>query len=369
MAGVNQQTFLLQKDTMHICPTKVTPVELNTNLLNTIFQFNPRSKLKRFLVRKTGSEKTYYSLAEILTSLKQIIRKEGMFDQANPSVIICSTDLERALDMKALHVTEIRDLVLLQITKAPDQKLGESFIQQIGKCSGIPISIFRTNLDLDTTKNQDQQQTQQQPTAPPRIIRTANISMTTYTDKYAKFTLKPKLLKVLQLVPGTNPKQTVFSYEEITQLLSKYIISRKNDIFDPRNIRLALVADDPIGEAFGVKGFHRCQVNNLLRRQLIPVNPDSPPELAIVTQNNGSSGLNVMVTEVHTPITSASSPKPSNSKKQCHQTHAKDLSPPAISPNSKGQKKTTKKKNRSGEEESQQSHAKQSRKRKLAQNN
>ena len=313
MTGVNQQTFLLQKDTVHICTTRVNPVQLNTNLLNTIFQFNPRSRLKRFLVRRTGSEKTYYSLAEILTSLKNIIRKEEMFDQANPSIIICSTDLERALDMKALHVTEIRDLVLSQITKAPDQTLGESSIRQIG------------------------------------IIRTANISTTTYTNKYAKFTLKPKFLKVLQLVPGTNPKQTVFSYEEITNLLSKYIISRKNEIFDPRNIRLALVADDPIGEAFGVKGFHRCQVNNLLRSQLIPVNPDCPPDLAIITQNSGSPEFNVSVTEVHTPITSANSPKPNSSKKQRLQTQAKGLSRTTASPNSKEQKRTMKRTS-SGEE-------------------
>ena len=349
MTGVNQQTFLLQKDTVHICTTRVNPVQLNTNLLNTIFQFNPRSRLKRFLVRRTGSEKTYYSLAEILTSLKNIIRKEEMFDQANPSIIICSTDLERALDMKALHVTEIRDLVLSQITKAPDQTLGESSIRQIGKCQGIPISISRTNLDLDTTKNQDHQQTQQQPSVPPRIIRTANISTTTYTNKYAKFTLKPKFLKVLQLVPGTNPKQTVFSYEEITNLLSKYIISRKNEIFDRRNIKLALVADDPIGEAFGVKGFHRCQVNNLLRSQLIPVNPDCPPDLAIITQNSGSPEFNVSVTEVHTPITSANSPKPNSSKKQRLQTRAKGLTRTAASPNPKEQKRTMKRTS-SGEE-------------------
>ena len=55
--------------------------------------------------------------------MKNIIKGEGMFDHANPSVIICSPELERALNMKALHVTEIRDLVLSQITKVPDQSL------------------------------------------------------------------------------------------------------------------------------------------------------------------------------------------------------------------------------------------------------
>ena len=266
MSGVAQQTFLIQNNTMNTNNSAVvTPVELNKNLLNTLFKFNPLSKLKRFLVNKTGVEKTYYSLAEILTILKNIIRGEGMFDHANPSVIICSTDLEKALNMKALHVTEIRDLVLSQITKVPDQSLREKFTQKIPHCGRTTINVSRTNLNLEAPRDSQPQ--------PPRIIRTANISPAIYTDKNAKFTLKPKFLKVVQLVPGTDLKQTIFSYEEVTLLLSKYILSRKDDIFDPRNIKLAIVANDPIGDAFGVKAFHRCQVNNLLRSQLIPVNP------------------------------------------------------------------------------------------------
>ena len=54
--------------------------------------------------------------------------------------------------------------------------------------------------------------------------------------------------------------QTEFSYEEVTALLSKYILSRRHEIFDLRNIKLALVANDPLGDAFGVKAFHKIQV-------------------------------------------------------------------------------------------------------------
>lgn len=274
----------------------VTPVELNKNLLNTLFKFQPLSKLKRFLISKTGVEKTYYSLAEILTILKDVIRGEGMFDPANPSVILCSPDLEEALNMRALHVTEIRDLVLSHITKVPDQSLREKFSQQINNCRGTPINVSRTNLNNEAPRDP-------QP-VPPRIIRTANISTAIFTDKNAKFTLKPKFLTVVQSVPGTNPTKTVFTYEEVTLLLSKYILSRKNEIFDPRNIKLALVQNDPIGDAFGVRAFHRCQVNNLLRSQLIPVNNDSHPDVAIVTSSS-SPGVNVLVTEKPVPIVSA----------------------------------------------------------------
>eukprot|EP00092_Neocalanus_flemingeri_P026852 GFUD01029108.1.p1 GENE.GFUD01029108.1~~GFUD01029108.1.p1 ORF type:complete len:726 (+),score=117.49 GFUD01029108.1:126-2303(+) len=272
----------------------ITPVELNKNLLNTLFKFQPLSKLKRFLISKTGVEKTYYSLAEILTILKDVIRGEGMFDEANPSVILCSEDLEEALNMRALHVTEIRDLVLSHITKVPDQSLREKFTQAINICRANTINVAR---------NQPYSQVPA-PVLPPRIIRTANISTAVFTDKNAKFTLKPKFLKVVRTVPGNDPDKIVFTYEEVTLLLSKYILSRKDKIFDPRNIKLALVATDPIGEAFGVKAFHRCQVNNLLRSQLIPANNCRAPDEAIVTSSS-SPGVNVLVTEKPVPIVSA----------------------------------------------------------------
>lgn len=35
---------------------------------------------------------------------------------------------------------------------------------------------------------------------------------------------------------------------------------KKEKFFDLRNIRIALVEDDPLGEAFGVKAFARSQV-------------------------------------------------------------------------------------------------------------
>ena len=67
ISGVPQQTFLLQNNTMNTNNSAViTPVELNKNLLNTLFKFNPLSKLKRFLIDKTGVEKTFYSLAEVI---------------------------------------------------------------------------------------------------------------------------------------------------------------------------------------------------------------------------------------------------------------------------------------------------------------
>jgi hypothetical protein len=45
---------------------------------------------------------------QVLNILKEIIRDEGMFDHRNPVIILCGGELEKALNMKALHVTELR---------------------------------------------------------------------------------------------------------------------------------------------------------------------------------------------------------------------------------------------------------------------
>jgi hypothetical protein len=46
----------------------------------------------------------------------------------------------------------------------------------------------------------------------------------------------------------------------VANILSKYIMANKDKFFDLRNIRIALVENDPLGEAFGVKAFARSQV-------------------------------------------------------------------------------------------------------------
>ena len=56
-------------------------------------------------------------LMEILEDLKVIVRSEKLYDPKNPSIIMCDPDLEIALNMKDLHVTEIRDQILKQLVR------------------------------------------------------------------------------------------------------------------------------------------------------------------------------------------------------------------------------------------------------------
>jgi len=269
--------------------TQLNPEVRNRNLLNTMFKFKKDAPLRQFIHDITKVQKNYYSLAEILTILKDVISSEKMFDERNPSVIICSKPLEAALNQRALHVTEVRDLVINQLERLADQSLRDS--QQPSQ--RINSSQPRSQLPRGPPQ-----------TAPPTTVRTASITTNVQTNKDTKFRLKPLFLEVVRTVDEVNPKQTVFTYEEITSILSKYILSKKNAIFDTRNIKLALVENDPLGKAFGVTAFHRCQVNALLRTQLIPVHPDCPLD-QLSTTTNSSPNLSVSSTERSVPVVSA----------------------------------------------------------------
>ena len=52
---------------------------------------------------------------------------------------------------------------------------------------------------------------------PQRLIQSANVTTQVYVDKKALFTLKPKFLEVVRCLPSADPKQTVFSYEEVRE--------------------------------------------------------------------------------------------------------------------------------------------------------
>jgi hypothetical protein len=218
----------------------MSPVELNKHLLSTLFNVKP--KLNTFLFNKTGVDRSYYTLVEILNILKKIMREENLFDQSNFSIVMCSPELEEAINAKALHVTQIRDYVLSQLKST---QITVPNIFQV-----INGGIYARN-DVHPTP--------------------FTHSINTRFMKDSKCLLKPRFLNVLRSVHGCDQTKTIFTYQEVLSLFSLYILSRKDEIFDHRNIELALVENDPIGGVFGVKVFHRCQVNKLLSSQLISV--------------------------------------------------------------------------------------------------
>ena len=201
----------------------------NQNLLNTSFTFKDGAPLKRFIQQATSSTEESFTLREILNTLKEVITTQKLYDETNPSIIICSEELEAVLDRKALHVNQIRELIMAQLTpdnRPPHEPNGS------------------------------------EPITSPR-----------YEPHYV---LKPALRRVFESMETFNREQTVFRYGEITALLSTYILNNRHLLIDIRNISVLMIQDDPLGEALRVNTLHRSQINALLKTAIIPVHPTNP---------------------------------------------------------------------------------------------
>jgi hypothetical protein len=210
------------------------PSELNIGLLNTLFIFKPAVELITFLINKTQVWKTYYSLAEILTILKNVVRGEGLFHPANLSIILCSADLKRALNMKALHVTEVRNQLLYHVIKVAEDTFRRQFIELekqrehdillVGRTPRHPVQpvnmswqmsqqqwrhVLQCRQSQENQGNAESRAASIRPIRPiPQVAATNNI-MTAFINRNDMFMLRPKVLKVIQSVPGIGQERTI----------------------------------------------------------------------------------------------------------------------------------------------------------------
>ena len=242
--------------------------ELNYKLLNTVFLFKEGSKLRTFLLNKEAidEDKKYLTLAVIMLALKKIIKDERLYDENNTTIILCSQELENAINRKAMHSSEVRNEVVKQLLIASKQPslrnilLGQSWMQRQEEWHPIWNTLHLERIEASHNT----------------ILQlTDELNIINSIPAHNKFIPMPDFLKVLHLAPGANRGQTTFTFSEIICLLSSYILSKREEIFDKRDIKIAIVRNDPLGIAFGVKAFHRNQVVSLIAKQLVPVNQEN----------------------------------------------------------------------------------------------
>jgi hypothetical protein len=234
-------------------------LELNKMILNLNYTFKVNAPLKNYIRLKTNSMRENYTLAELLTILKNVIADEELYDHRNHAIILCNSELEAALDLPGMHVTELRECVYRQIVELPEEYQNPVPIQQHNQ--SVSEILPQETANEPTTSTIDSEV---------EIIE-PRICSKVYSNKNARFRLKPDFYDLLSVVPSFDKTQTLFAYDEVTELLSKYILSKKDSIFDLRHVKLALVKNDPLGKVFAVDAFHRLQVTSMLRKQLIYV--------------------------------------------------------------------------------------------------
>eukprot|EP00095_Tigriopus_kingsejongensis_P004280 maker-scaffold555_size137745-snap-gene-0.25 protein:Tk04280 transcript:maker-scaffold555_size137745-snap-gene-0.25-mRNA-1 annotation:"e3 ubiquitin-protein ligase mdm2 isoform x1" len=231
--------------------------------LSTLAHLKTRSQAAGIV---PGPLRTDAETFAILQDLKDIISVEKLYDESNPVIIIGDRPLEVALGMKALHLTEIRMVVCKQLISQDSQMRGT--------INEVPQAASLTHPNLSVMPGHKHPNVIL-PVIPPTRgnnpgLQPSNRSNLDPIPPEKLFRVKPKFLKVIRKVPDVSSTQEVFTYQELTRLLSQYIIMNKNRFFDERNIKVALCQGDILGEAFGLRAFHRTQVTSYLRSQLIP---------------------------------------------------------------------------------------------------
>ena len=111
----------------------------------------------------------------------------------------------------------------------------------------------------------------QQPSRPPRrkpkfsVPRPQDISASSVWEVRSQ-----AFLDILREHPQINNLQTRFLWIEISRAVSHFIVKNRFKFFDSRNISVVLCGGSKLEKAFNTRTFHRCQVEDLIRRQLIP---------------------------------------------------------------------------------------------------
>ena len=240
-------------------------------ICNEIFKFKPNCKLKAFISKYCDPELENFTLMEITNKLHDIIRRQQMLDANNKSIIVCTPELEDVLNMSGLHTLELLSAVTEHVKKATFLSSYEDFvcIQQ-----GIQKDLFTTtnqkeNYESNTTKQQK------------------------------LYHVDDNLYKII-----SEDSVRPVKLEDLLELVSSYIHDSTTIEIDSRNMKIAYIGNDPLGQILQMKVFHSSQIQYILSHFVTPIDSNIPksnetPKVIIeeATQNIASIYLTSTVAE------------------------------------------------------------------------
>jgi hypothetical protein len=238
--------------------------EIIIELLSS-YKFSPGSRLDEYLrTTKPGILPKVFKLVALLNMLKNIINNTGQFDQGNPVIIICNDEMKFALNVTALHVTQVKYYVFKQL------ELVSGYVQNIllGISSRPFIVRYSAVQNSDSSFNHEPN--------PPGICgkflenrkmpSVADVILSTEPDLYYMFF---QLRVILSTIPSFPINKSIFTFQEITKLTADYIYAKRYLLIDYRNPFVCIVNKDPLGAVFQVKAFHNTQLSDMLLRNVV----------------------------------------------------------------------------------------------------
>jgi len=187
--------------------------------------FKPHSTLHEYLHYHSDGiihiTRTEYETDLIAVVFRNIINEQKMFDSTNPAIVICTEELESAIDRSVFHVDDLLYIVEEHTTynRATDpypHENAERLIRMMKRTS-LPYSHHHPFTEAIPV------------------------------NLHGKYAVTQGFLEVLQTLPELPDDTMYFDYGDITHFLSIYMVRNQARLFDARSPKIAKVKNDPLG--------------------------------------------------------------------------------------------------------------------------
>ena len=200
--------------------------------------FKENSTLHQYLVMKTqdmiSNEKNYYDLGTISCALRATIIKQKLYDHNNTSCFIADADLEKAINRKFFHLTEINDIVL----------------EHLYPLRNTPMNPLRPMYKemFDPIEREMPECFQHPP--------------------YDHYRVNEELLQVIRMNMNTSQTKIIYRYREIVEQILIYIYDNHIKFFKHGTFSLAHIENDLLGKVFNVRLLHRGHIEPFINKQI-----------------------------------------------------------------------------------------------------
>ena len=204
---------------------------LNLDEPGEFHTFLPNSGIRTWMNQR-GYPSTIFRLEDCFNYFLNELENGINWDPTNECMLICNPDLEEALNRPIVHYQNLRPLFMTQVTYA-------KFV--------TPFAVIK----------------QRYPSW--RFI--VQPDLYTCIQAYIEEARDPRIPEELLAIEG-NKKE--FTYREIVFSICEHIRANRDEFCDMRDPAVVDCTTTVLGDALKVNTFHRCQLAELISKQIVP---------------------------------------------------------------------------------------------------
>ena len=233
--------------------------DLEEDVSNLLYKFLPDNRLGLFILAHNPLPHQYFTLTLLLNHFYQILTRYNCFEETNPDVVVLPDVLANILNCPALHIIEIRPILLENIVKIYPS------LQHLE--NRLPLET------IDTPKTSSIPGKSRSFKKSPNIhLRNVNNESTSIYSKDQNFILDYEFESLFYLLPGFCLNRIYYSLSEVVDLFTTYIQNPEKNLIeanDPNANVYFASRDKKLFHVIGISVFTKNQIVDIVKKQLI----------------------------------------------------------------------------------------------------